>query len=247
MAKAAAEVTETALVPAGATGETVNYPALVGDAPTVMAKIERNLGGRAMTASDLPRIKVPTGGGTTWDLGDDDDEDGGAAKKLPGVIIHSRSIRACWDAEFTGGNNPPDCHSNDGRRGSDGTPCATCPNAQFGSKGNGQKCKQMQQLFILLPGYFLPMILNVPPTSLKNYSNYAIKVGSKGFDMFEVVTELSLEKDKSNDGIEYSKVRFKKAGELDSTMATVARALGQSVAGAAGGPSAKDFQEEMPY
>lgn len=238
MVKEAAEVNEKALVPVGA-GENSNYPALVGDGTTVMATIEANLGGRSLTAADLMRIKVPTGGGTTWDLGDDEDP----TKNLQAVVIHSRNIRACWESDFTGGNNPPDCSSDNGKNGygSPGGECQKCDYAQFGSKGRGQKCKQMQQLFLLLPGFFLPVILNVPPTSLKNYSNYAIKLGSKGFPISGVVTELTLEKDKSGDNIEYSKVRFKKVGNLAPEQAVVAGVLGKSVAGAAGGPSAQDF------
>lgn len=229
---------DKALVAAG--GES-NYPALAGSSTTVMATIEENLGGRALTAADLMRVKVPSGGGAAWDLGDDEDP----TKTLNAVVIHSRNIRACWEAEFTGGNNPPDCSSDDGKTGY-GTPggaCRDCVNAQFGSKGRGQKCKQMQQLFLLLPGFFLPVILNVPPTSLKNYSNYAIKLGSRGLSISGVVTELTLEKDKSGDGIEYSKIRLKKIANLPPEQAAVAGALGKTVAGTAGGASAQDFDQ----
>jgi len=94
-------------------------------------------------------------------------------KELSGIIIAWRDTRAYWSVpmEESDGNMPPDCYSLDARTG-EGEPggnCHKCPNAEFGSgsKGEGQACKLVRQLFLVREDNLLPEIVHLPPSSLK--------------------------------------------------------------------------------
>jgi hypothetical protein len=59
--------------------------------------------------------------------------------------------------------------------GKPGGDCHKCPLAQFGSAvdqkgqpGKGQACKSMRMLLFLRQDDMIPMIVNLPPTSLQN-------------------------------------------------------------------------------
>jgi len=168
--------------------------------------VTENLGGSGMNSSDLMRIKVPSGGGLAWEI------NGEPEKKLKGIIVFHSSPNAFWAAEFDGQNNPPDCFSPDGHTGigDPGGACATCPMNQFGSasKGKGKACKNMRRLYILMADAMLPVAVNLPPTSLKAYKQYTVGLTTRALPYWGVETVLTLKKEKSADGIDYSAVEF---------------------------------------
>src|SRR5690606_40186209 len=96
--------------------------------------------------------------------------------------------------------------------------CATCPLNQWGSdeSGSGGKaCKNMVRLYILREGDAFPLMLTLPPTSIKNWANYLAKrVLGKGFRPHQVVTKIGLKREQSRSGIAYSQATFKLVGVL---------------------------------
>ena len=93
--------------------------------------------------------------------------------------------------------------------------CATCPFNQFGSKGQGKACRNGIRLYLLRSGEILPLVLSVPPTSIRNLSNYVAKrLVAKGKRLDAVITKVALKKDKSAGGITYSKMTFVRMGDL---------------------------------
>ena len=87
----------------------------------------------------LDRVKLPTGGGTAFEIPSDEGEESEMAKDITGVIVYNHPAYAYYRDKYTGGSNPPDCGSFDGVTGI-GTPggvCAKCPYNRFGS-GEGQ-------------------------------------------------------------------------------------------------------------
>lgn len=70
----------------------------------------------------------------------------------------------------------PLCSSVDGKTGygAPGGACAVCALNQYGSveKGKGKACKNMRSLYILRSGEFMPLLLSLPPTSLRPYSDF---------------------------------------------------------------------------
>jgi hypothetical protein len=138
-----------------------------------------------------------------------------------GIVIATQHTRAYWKESFdeTGGGTPPDCVSEDGETGigAPGGECAGCPLAQFGSaeKGSGKACSEKRLVFMALPDEILPVCFKAPPTSLKNAKSYLMGLTSRGKKLYEVLTAITLEKDKSkSQGITYSKMVFRKVGDV---------------------------------
>jgi hypothetical protein len=177
-----------------------------------------NVGDGGLNATDLERIKIPAGGGTAWTIQGLDGEE--MLKELSGIIIAWRDTRAYWSVpmEESDGNMPPDCCSLDARTG-EGEPggnCHKCPNAEFGSgsKGEGQACKLVRQLFLVREDNLLPEIVHLPPSSLKPARQYFLRLASKGVPCYSVITKIGLEKTKNGQGIVYAKAALTSGGRL---------------------------------
>lgn len=183
--------------------------------------ITENLGGGAISAQDLVRVTVPAGGSTTFRVPTLEGED--EKKEVYGIIIHIKNQRVYWAEPFSGGGSPPDCISEDNLTGvgEPGGNCLTCPFAQFGTavrqdgnKGKGQACSQQRLLFVLQPDSLLPIAVKAPPSSLKATQSYLVQLTTDGVPKNAVITKITLARDKSSDGIEFSKLELQKAGEV---------------------------------
>lgn len=185
--------------------------------------LRENLGGRALTPFDLDKVKFPSAGGIAWEIPTLDEPD--VEKAIVGVIVYKRRGRVYYDTPFTGDVVSPTCSSEDGDTGvgDPGGSCATCPFAQFGSdsKGKGQACSQREILFIIREKDVLPLVVSVPPTSLKALTTYFRRLAMEGLRYSAVVSRLTLQKAKSGDGIEYSSLVV----GIDKTPAGVNRTL----------------------
>ncbi len=206
--------TSTALT----TVEPGRFLVLNHDPAEIEAIIADNLGGQEVTEFDLPRIKVPSGGGRTWEIPTLTGVD--AAPVLEGIVVHFKLTRAYWSPD-SGSGGPPQCRSNDGivGIGDPGGHCKTCPFAQFGSAtddaGNqapGQACNAKEIWFMLRPGSFLPVAVALPSTSLKAAKAY--RVG----------THVGLEQSRNAKGDAYSKAVPTVGGVLDPDEAAAAQA-----------------------
>jgi hypothetical protein len=223
---------------------TSHYPALFAQEGegSIAEVIEDNFGEDGFSVADLDRLKVPSGGGTSWDIPDED-----PARFVEGVIIHKQPTRSFWfKARGEGGeeDSPPDCYSTEGKtgigafgKGSDPNPtgeCAACPMNVFGSSdrgsGNGKACKEQMQVFLLQPEAILPIQVSLPPTSLKGFRKYMTRLASKGKSYFAVVSRFGLEVQKGG-GQTYSVVVPSKATDLDRAEAAAARAYGTTIRG----------------
>lgn len=158
-----------------------------------------------------------------FEIPGDDPESPDMAKEITGIILHHHPMNSWWRDEYTGGNTPPDCASIDGKTGvmaetGECVDCSSCPMNQFGSDANGGKaCKNMHRLYLLREGEMLPIIFNIPPTSLKPFKDYLAKrIVLKGKRAFQVVTKITLKKAQNAGGISYSQAAFAKAGDLNA-------------------------------
>jgi hypothetical protein len=183
----------------------------------VQAIIAANLGTEEISPFDLPRVGIPPGGGSNWivpGIGGESNE-----PELHGVVIHHKLVRA----------EPPACSSPDAKQGygDPGIACAECPHSVFGSDGKrGQACKLSEQWFLLTEGALLPLVVNLPPGSLKQAKQYRIGLAGAMLRMDEVVTSIKLDKTKNADQITYAFAVPTLAGKLDAEEATRARAYG---------------------
>jgi len=175
----------------------------------------------------FPRVKIPSGGGLAFEIPGDDPENPDTEKEIVGVIVDHHPVNAYWADKYAGANNPPDCSSMDGKVGMDQDgnrkPCNSCPMNEWGTAedGRGKACKNMHRVYILREGEMLPLLLTLPPTSLKNLSDYiALRIVSKGMRSYGVVTKVSLKKAQNAGGINYSQAVFSLAGKLAPAQVT---------------------------
>jgi len=154
-----------------------------------------------------------------------------------GVIVDHYPVNAWWAEKYSGQKNPPDCASLDGKTGIErdgGEPrnCRACERNQWGSDedGTGKACKNMHRIYLLLEGNMLPILLTLPRTSLKAFADYLGKrVVSRGLRSYDVLTRVTLRREKNRGGIEYSQAVFSVAGVLPEDQRQQAAAFAASI------------------
>ena len=190
--------------------------------------------------AQFDRVKIPSAGGIAWELPGDNSD---VSKEIVGVIIDHHACNAYYKGKYVGGNEPPDCSSMDTVTGYDrqgkSYSCAACEFNQFGSEqrddgkeGKGKACKNMRRVYLLQGSSddAFPWLITIPPTSLKNFSNFMVKrVVSRGLRSFDVVIKLTLNKAESTDKITYSQVNFAVVGAIDPDMREGMKAYSQSI------------------
>lgn len=203
----------------------------------VIAEAEKEVGGMVTF-----RAKVATGGGKAFDIITGDEDSDTSVPSFSGVIVYNHACNAYFDEDSTG-NAPPVCSSLDGVTGVDTTEgecfaCKTCPRNVYGTakNGRGKACKNMHRLYIIVEGMPIPLILSLPPTSLKGWQTYRLTtLATKRLKPSEVVTEFSLSSETSQSGQKYSIVKFKLLGRLAPEHAEVARFFADQLHAAATG------------
>lgn len=181
---------------------------------SVKEALADNLGGRTIQAFELDRVTVPAAGGLTWEVPSIDGSE--PIKELVGVIAHWQDKRMYWKTSLNEGGEggPPDCFSEDARIGigDPGGECAKCPLAEFGSASDGkagQACGQKRFLYLFRTGDLLPIIVVLPPTSLKAISTFFLRSASKGLSFWKMEVGISLEEVKNKSGMKFSRVKIK--------------------------------------
>ena len=175
--------------------------AKVGNA-AIGSLIEANLGGERLQVADIPKVKIPTGGSTTWLVPPDDLP----VKEIEGIVIYQHATRALFKQGENGeiSNDPPLCVAENGKVGIPtpesgllGGACNDCPNSKYGSAGPGKKgqaCKAGQRIYLLTQGSILPIMLQLPPSSLSVWHKYMISLINTQELVGTVVTRIALEK-----------------------------------------------------
>lgn len=174
----------------------------------------------------LDKIRIPAGGGTAFEVPTDEEGETDMVKEITGVILYNHAANSYYREKYSGGSNPPDCGSFDGKIGvgSPGGDCKSCPYNKFGSgEGRSKACKNRRMLYILQENEFFPVVLSLPPGSVGSYTNYVKHLVSRGLRPNAVVTKITLKKVSSADGINFSQAVFKN-DRLLSTQEKVALA-----------------------
>lgn len=157
------------------------------------------------------RIKIPAGGSVAFEV-PGEEEDTEMAKTITAVIAYHHPAYAYYATKFQGGSNPPDCGSFDGIHGT-GNPgglCRACQYNKFGSGGNKSKaCKNRHMLYLVREGEIFPVVISLPTGSLRSFTDYVKHQLTKGRKLSAIVTEISLVKATNEDGIVYSRTKFK--------------------------------------
>ena len=160
-----------------------NLLTINGDLAEAVAEEMDGLG-----ALSFDRVKIPAGGGIAFELPGEDEDNPESSPAIVGVIDGKRgTIRETGETKD----------------------CASCPYNQFGSDGRGKACKNVHRLYILREGSPVPIILALPPSSLKSLRDYiGKKILLKGLRCFQAITKITLKKEVNADNITYSRAVF---------------------------------------
>ena len=169
------------------------------------------------------RARIPAGGGKAFDIITGDDDLDTSVPTFQGVISFCHATNALFDRSDDRMDKPPICQSSDGINGidEDGVvkKCEDCPQNQWGSDskgGEGKECKNMRRLYILADGCNIPLVMTLPPTSIRNWEDYRSTIAINRNVPSDVVTEFSLTSETSAQGKPYSIVKFKAVGALSN-------------------------------
>ena len=156
---------------------------------------------------------------------DDEDE---PATSLQLIILktHKGVARTYYADQYEEGYaEKPDCYSNDGiapaadAEDPQAKKCAVCPHSQWGSRitDNGKKgkaCSEVKRLAVAEPGAEDdPMLLRLPPTSLKNWDTYLRNLIKKGANPSMVITKIGFDS-----SVSHQLLTFKPVGFVDEEM-----------------------------
>ncbi|MGN1043549.1 MAG: hypothetical protein ACI4PR_01935 [Acutalibacteraceae bacterium] len=169
--------------------------------------------------SGFDRIKIPAGGGTSFEVPNLENSDEPTfIKEFSAVILHHHPLFTYYENKYNGSSNPPDCCSFDGINGT-GTPggrCRFCKLNTFGSGENGAKaCKNKHRLYLLRENEIFPDVLILPASSIQEFSKYIRRLLSIGRKSDSVVTKLTLKKAVNKTGITFSRVHFSVSRDLE--------------------------------
>ena len=150
----------------------------------------------------------------------DDPDNPDYEKNLVGVILHNHATCAYWPAgsEYDDDTTPL-CSSVDGKQGygEPGGVCEACALSQFGSasNGRGKACKNMRVLYLLRSGEFMPLAINLSPTSISPFREFL----NKGFVFrnratYGSLVEIGLKRQTNPEGKDYSVATFKWLGDF---------------------------------
>lgn len=202
--------------------------------PQIAEAVAENLKGEQITEFDLPRVKVPAGGGTAWQVPTLDGLKNVDA--IEAIVLYAGIRRAFWENPNPTGE-APDCASKDGLVGigDPGTECARCPHNEWGTAvksdgkpGAGKRCREMRALLVLRPEDNLPIFIQAPPSSLRAYKRYLMTL--PGIPLVQVLTRLKLKTEKNGDGIAYSEIVFEYGGYIEASALPGLRGLKDTLA-----------------
>jgi hypothetical protein len=184
--------------------------------------LQETLGGR-LRPYDLQRIVWPSGKATSWEIptvGGDTTP----AKEIVAVPILTTVSRQFWERKSVGPDTtPPVCKSDDGERGEPTErgrelgatgDCRSCPLAQWGRNNTPPACKERRELFLLMEGQYFPMVLSVPPSSVKVWKDFVKPLSLQGIAPWGTVVRLRLTTAANPNGDPYALLKLELVGKL---------------------------------
>lgn len=176
------------------------FPALYESVSDLKLSLSENLGQEGLALTDLPRIPIPSGKSTTWEIPDPLGGKPEPASALDALLTFWSPVRVWWPKSEDDGDTlsglPPECSSTNGKNPlpggafapgglrfaeNPGGSCESCPMSKFGTAktGRGQACSDRRAFFLLFPDALLPSVVSLPPTSAQG----AVKSFMRGLGM----------------------------------------------------------------
>lgn len=162
----------------------------------------------------FPRVKIPAGGQLQFEVPTEDPDNPDYTRALEGVILYNHAACSLWpEGSEYDEDTKPLCSSVDGKTGigEPGGACETCPMNVFGSAGDGGRgkaCKNMRHLYLLRSGEYMPLLVSLPPTSIKPFKEFLNKAFVyRRRTTYGSLVQISLKKE--NNGNDYSVATFR--------------------------------------
>jgi ribosomal protein L15 len=218
---------------------TINLPIITNHAELMEAIQANSVDGEKQR---FDRISVPAAGGLSFTVIDENNNET-ALTKFRGILLHYHPYCIWYLKSYNErkeGEDPIFCFSADKVIGcgcleagiSEGQPCAICPKKQRGSDrngGDGSDCHDRMAVWIAKENDAMPVLVDLPRTSLKNFRNYRNFLTTKiGKPLYGVVTEIGLEKVEGKKS-KYSAVTFTRADSLNANEKAVMKELIESL------------------
>lgn len=166
-------------------------------------------------------------------------DDGSPTASIELVILRaSESVsKVYYKSSFVDGSNAkPDCQSVNGIKPDKTIPnpvhpqCADCPMNQWGARISddgkpGKACQDVKRLAVVPQGNIRnealggPLLLRIPPASLKELKSYADALMGHGFPYFAVATRILFDMEKAYPRFIFSAIRALTDGEADDVLA----------------------------
>lgn len=185
----------------------------------------------ANSGAGLERIKIPAGGGMSFEFPNLENADETVSiKEFSAVILFYHPLSLYYKEKYNGMTVSPDCMSFDSIVGTTGELCKCCDLNKFGSGENGGKaCKTKEQLYILREGDLFPMAMLLPTGSVKGFNVYKRRLPYTGKTLSTVVTKFTLKKAVNKTGIAYSQVTFSTVRDLEKAEIESIKSLAQKM------------------
>lgn len=216
------------------TTDTSDYLAIAtAEAPK---KLQQALTDYGLGQFDLPKLPVPQGGSTTWEM--ESLEGTIESKEIEVILVKVKlGLRQYYpeDGDDSDVGKAPDCSSRDGINGfgirshqdDEATvqACATCSLGTWGANGDKPACGTYGVAMVLMPGSLLPHMLKVPVTSIHSkdpktpgLKDYLKKLINGGKTVDSVLTKITLNPQSAGKN-KWSTMVFAYGGELGAEAA----------------------------
>lgn len=158
------------------------------------------------------------------------------AISLPLIIVktHAGLAKTYFEETYVeGSDSKPTCYSVDGvapatdSEERQAKSCSTCPHNQWGSRiteagTKAKRCSDVKRLAVSSPNQINdPMLLRVPPSSLKKWNEYTSLLAKRGCTPTHVITKVSFEPNVAYPSINFDAIEFvsdSMVGELELVM-----------------------------
>jgi len=169
------------------------------------------------------------------------DDDETPANAIEAVLVNTApNFSKVYYAEgYTeGSKDKPTCYSDDGvAPASDvadkqANACMGCDHNAWGTgnNGKGKACSDSLRLAISFPDSLNdPMLLRVPPASLKNATEYAAFLSRKGAPMEGLVTKIKFDPEEATPKLQFSAVRYLAEGQYKEVLEVATARITQQI------------------
>jgi len=167
----------------------------------------------------LQKIKMPQGTGTSFEMPNENGEFD-SIKEVKGIVIDNHPFNLFF-LKPMGSGDPPECWSNDGKKGKLGE-CKTC---KYNFVDADPRCSNKRALFFMLEGREFPIELDLPPTSLGSWAWFISNLLATKLNTKMIEISVKLETGKSNEGFPHPKCIFTISKHLNQSEYLVAITL----------------------